>query len=72
MNWISVKEKQHPDKPDKESYEHVYCLVFVPRYGQMILAWNCEHLCWDSEDGDDVSRYNEQVTYWMELPINPS
>lgn len=68
--WISVKERL-PEKPGKKSYEHVHALAFVPRWGLMILAWNCEHEVWDSEDGDDVSRYNDEVTHWMPLPESP-
>jgi hypothetical protein len=60
-----------PKKPGRRDYEHVRCLVFVPAWGQMVLEWNCEHLCWDDESGDDVSTYNNQVTHWQELSHDP-
>lgn len=68
-DWISVKERL-PEKPGKESYEHVPCLV-NSGWGIHILLWNCEHLCWDQEDGDDISDADQEVTHWMPLPEPP-
>jgi len=68
--WVSVRERL-PEKPGKKSYEHVPALVYIPRLGIMLLMWNCEHLCWDMEDGDDVSPYNNDVTHWQILPSPP-
>jgi hypothetical protein len=70
MQWISVKERL-PEKPGKKAYEHVYCLVYAPREGSVVRPWNCEHLCWDDESGDDVCNLNEQITHWMPLPDDP-
>jgi hypothetical protein len=69
-SWTRVDESL-PKKPSVRDYEHVGCNVFIPRHGVTILMWNCEHECWDDESGDDVSRYNEQVTHWRELPKAP-
>lgn len=66
--WVSVEERL-PKKPGLRSYEHVDCWCFVPSNGVLKLAWNCEHECWDSEDYDDVSRHNSEVTHWMECRI---
>jgi hypothetical protein len=61
-----------PEKPGKKGYEHVYCLVYAPSEGALVRTWNCEHLCWDDEDGDDYSSLNGHITHWMPLPDKPS
>lgn len=63
MEWISVKEKQHPD-------EDIQCLVVKNKYVQ-ILQWNKHELVWDDEHGDDFYCKAEKVDYWMPLPTQP-
>jgi hypothetical protein len=73
MEWILCEERL-PEKPGKSTYEHVFCLVTIKDRGAAyvtILAWNCEHLCWDDESGDDISNKHEHVTHWMPLPEPP-
>jgi hypothetical protein len=66
-NWIPTTEKMHPDKPGKGRYEQVPCLVV--RKGEILSRqWNCEHLVWDTEDGDDYFCGAEDVSHWMPLP----
>jgi len=68
--WISIKDKLHPDKPGMRRYEHVACLV-VRKREILIRQWNCEHLVWDSEDGDDFFCKAEDITHWMPLSNLP-
>jgi Protein of unknown function (DUF551) len=68
-NWISTKDRL-PEKPGKLSYEHVWCLVYY-KGDVRILAWNCEHLCWDQEDGDDYQCDPTAPTHWQPLPEPP-
>ncbi len=70
QKWIPVTDGL-PKKPGVKSYEHVRCLCFVPRWGQVILEWNCEHNVWDDEDGDDCSSYNHDVTHYRILGPDP-
>lgn len=53
VGWIRIlSEDDLPKKPGIHSYEHVDCLIF--HEGEVKhRPWNCEHLCWDDEDGDD-------------------
>ena len=69
-SWVSSNDKPHPDKPGKERYEQIPCLV-VHRGEIMIRQWNCEHLVWDGEDGDDFFCRADAVTHWMPLPPLP-
>ena len=63
--------KRLPGKPGLRSYEHVRCLIFVNGDWE-IGMWNCEHLCWDDDEGDDF-RYDPTVpTHWMPLPPPPA
>jgi len=68
--WISVNDGL-PEKQTLQSYEHVPCLCYTKRDGIVLLMWNCEHLVWDAEDGDDVSSLNEKVLFWQPLPKAP-
>jgi hypothetical protein len=71
MNWIPTTEKPHPDKPGLARYEHIPCLVVY--HGEIcIRQWNCEHLVWDDEDGDDFCCKADEVMYWMPLPPMPN
>lgn len=64
--WIATKDKLHPDKPGLYKYEQIRCLVIF-RGRPRILMWNCEHLCWDDEEGDDFFCNAADVTYWHEI-----
>lgn len=64
--WIRTTDRL-PEKPGKEDYEHVECLV--RRKGRIYVAlWNCEHLCWDDDDGDDFRWHATDPSHWMPLP----
>lgn len=68
--WIATTEKLHPDKPGIVPYEQIACLIV--KDGEIMLRlWNCEHLVWDGEDGDDFYCTAESVTHWMPLPNLP-
>jgi hypothetical protein len=68
LEWFFTSEKPHPDKPGMSRYEHVLCLVNRKNYGMNVLAWNCEHLCWDGADMDDYECGVSDVLAWMALP----
>lgn len=70
MEWIATTEKPHPDKPGYHDYEQVPCLIVKDRE-ILLRQWNCEHLVWDTEDGDDFYCEAEDVAYWMVLPALP-
>lgn len=62
-----------PEKPGLKHYEHVLCWVFIASkkrgYVEM-LAWNCEHECWDDIDMDDHSGYSvESISHWMPMNV---
>lgn len=62
--WVQTSEKLHPDKPGVERYEQIPCLIL--RNGDIHLrVWNCEHLVWDDETGDDFYCEARDVTAWM-------
>lgn len=70
QGWIETSERL-PEKPGIERYEHVRCLIMV-RGCIEIGMWNCEHLVWDDDEGDDF-RYNpKEPTHWRPLPEPPS
>ena len=71
MNWISTSDKLHPDKPGLENYEQILCLI-VRNREVLLRQWNCEHLVWDREDGDDFFCEASEVTLWMPVPPLPS
>ena len=71
MEWIATTEKLHPDKPGLLRYEQIPCLI-VRNREILIRQWNCEHLVWDDEDGDDFYCEAKDVTHWMPLPALPS
>ena len=62
-----------PKKPGKDRYEQIPCLC-IRRHGVEILQWNCEHLCWDGQDGDDYECDPCAVFWYAEIPdeITPS
>lgn len=70
MEWIRIKDKLHPDKPNITRYEQVPCLV-VYKGVVSIKLWNCEHLVWDDEDGDDFFCNAQLISHWMPLPEPP-
>lgn len=59
-----------PEKPGKQSYEHVLCLIFVNGDWE-VSQWNCEHLCWDDCLGDDFRYHPKQPSHWWPLPLTP-
>ena len=71
MEWIATTDKLHPDKPGQRQYEQIPCLI-VRNREILLRQWNCEHLVWDGEDGDDFYCKAEDVTHWMPLPPMPS
>lgn len=71
MEWIATTDKLHPDKPGLRRYEQIPCLI-VRNRDILLRQWNCEHLVWDGEDGDDIYCKAEDVTHWMPLPPLPS
>ena len=71
MEWIATTDKPHPDKPGLRRYEQIPCLI-VKNREILLRQWNCEHLVWDGEDGDDFYCKAEDVTHWMPLPGLPS
>lgn len=68
--WVPTTDRL-PEKPGIDSYEHVRCLIVVN--GEIEIGmWNCEHLCWDDDEGDDY-RYDPYTpTRWMPLPAPPA
>lgn len=65
--WISTEERL-PEKPGKSHYEHVDCLVLKQGYIEHLM-WNCEHLCWDDEAGDDYNCDAMAVSHWMPMSV---
>lgn len=49
---------------------HVRCLIFIKGEWQ-IGMWNCEHLCWDDQHGDDFLYQPTEPTHWANLPDDP-
>lgn len=59
----------HPEKPGMNPYEHVDCLIIYK--GDLLLRpWNCEHCCFDDEDGDDFFCQIQDVTTWAIAPLS--
>lgn len=59
-----------PEKPGKESYEHVDCWVVID--GRLEeLPWNCEHECWDNSDYDDFAYEKHRPSHWMKKEYPP-
>lgn len=71
MNCKPIEtRKELPKKPGKSNYEYVRCLIFVNGNWE-IGMWNCEHLCWDDDYGDDFRYDPYKPTHWMPLPPPP-
>lgn len=67
--WVPTTDRL-PEKPGIDSYEHVRCLIVVN--GEIEIGmWNCEHLCWDDEEGDDYLYDPDTPTHWMPPPPRP-
>ncbi len=71
MNWIKTSEAL-PQKPGKASYEVIPCVIWVKGEPKLSM-WNCEHLCWDDEEGDDWRYDPTTPTHWAEItaPASP-
>ena len=68
--WVSTADRL-PEKPSKEAYEYVECLIF--HRGEIKLRpWNCEHQVWDDEAHDDFFCEATEPTHWMALPEPPA
>lgn len=67
--WVSTKDRL-PEKPNKEAYEHVNCIVLY-KGDFMFLPWNCEHQCWDRPDYDDWFCNATDPSHWMLIPCFP-
>lgn len=69
MRWRKTSDEQ-PQKPGISAYEYVPCIVWMD--GEIkLLQWNCQHLCWDDEFGDDHFAEAIDVDYWMPLSELP-
>lgn len=66
MNWKYPAIDGLPEKPGLKSYEQIPCLVKL-NGDFAILVWNCEHNCWDDEDGDDYECDPLAVTCYVPL-----
>lgn len=63
LPWVATGDRL-PEKPGHRPYEHVECLVL--HNGRLrILPWNCEHLCWDDEHGDDFLLHPKEPSHWI-------
>lgn len=71
MEWISTKDRLHPDELGIYAYEQIPCLI-VKGKDVLIRVWNCHHKVWDDEEGDDFYCEAEDVSYWMPLPAPPT
>ena len=68
-NWILTVDRL-PEKRHGRKAEHIPCLIAIDGRVEIGL-WNCHHLCWDDNEGDDY-RYDPQTpTAWMPLPEPP-
>ena len=68
--WVPTTDRL-PEKPGIDRYEHVRCLIVVN--GEIEIGmWNCEHLCWDDDEGDDYRYDPDKPTHWMPLPAPPA
>ena len=59
-----------PKKPGENRYELVPCLIEHNGY-VVISMWNCDHACWDDQDGDDFMAAPGEVKRWRHLPATP-
>jgi len=71
FGWVDSSVIPHPPKPGKSSYEQVQCLV-VYRGEIEICWWNCEHLVWDDDEGDDFRHKASDVSHWAFMPALPN
>lgn len=68
--WTKTADRL-PEKPGKARYELIECLIVVKGRVEKAL-WNCEHMCWDDEHGDDFRYRPKEPTHWMPLPAPPA
>lgn len=65
--WVYPKSiADMPQKPGKEAYEYVPCLI-VRKGDVLARPWNCEHEVFDDEDQDDFYCEWSEVTAYMDL-----
>ena len=63
-------EDELPKKPGLKNYEQIRCLI--KRNGEIeISIWNCEHICWDDDEGDDFMYQPGNIDFWMPLSDLP-
>ncbi len=70
MTWTLTTDAL-PEKPGKASYEHVWCIIRMKNGETLIRPWNCEHLVWDDEEGDDFQFDPTMPVAWMPLDALP-
>lgn len=70
MQWTMTKDAL-PKKPSVKSYEHVECIIRMPNGDTLIRPWNCEHLVWDDEFGDDFEFHATDPVAWIALSDLP-
>jgi hypothetical protein len=69
--WRPIKSMHDlPEKPGKMAYEQIDCLI-VYRGDVLRRTWNCEHLCWDDEEGDDFFCDPLDASHYMLTPYPP-
>lgn len=63
MEWVKTSEKLHPDKHGLKQHEEVPCII-IRKGRRMLRIWNCTHMVWDDEEGDDFYCEAHDVDYW--------
>jgi hypothetical protein len=72
IEWHRTIDKMHPEKPGKCRYEQILCFCLLKKNRSIkVLQWNCEHLVWDDESGDDFFCEASQVIAWALFPGFP-